>query len=79
MHTALVDSTNARIMQLQTSHISDLDGKIEVLNDRIDTYLSRYSAQTLFIYASVAILLLLAALLALIVRAYWTKPVGRAG
>ena len=73
MHTALVDSTNARIMQLQTSHISDLDGKIEVLNDRIDTYLSRYSAQTLFIYASVAILLLLAALLALIVRAYWTK------
>lgn len=73
MHTALVDSTNARIMQLQTTHISDLDNKIELLNQRMDVYLSRYSAQTLFIYASLLILSLLAALLALMVRAYWTK------
>lgn len=73
MHTALVDSTNARIMQLQTSHITELDKKIELLNTRIDTYLSRYSAQTLFLYACLAILLLLAALLTLIIRAYWTK------
>ena len=36
-------------------------------------YLSRYSAQTMFLYACLIILLLFAALLAIIVRAYWTK------
>ena len=35
--------------------------------------LSRYSAQTMFLYACLIILLLFAALLAIIVRAYWTK------
>ena len=73
LSTALVDKTNARVMQLQTDHITEQDGKIERLNNQIDEYLSRYSAQTMFLYACLIILLLFAALLAIIVRAYWTK------
>ena len=70
---ALVDKTNARVMQLQTDHITEQDGKIERLNNQVNEYLSRYSAQTMFLYACLIILLLFAALLAIIVRAYWTK------
>lgn len=73
LSTALVDKTNARVMQLQTDHIREQDGKIERLNNQIDDYLSRYSAQTMFLYACLVILVLFAALLAIIVRAYWTK------
>ena len=43
MNTAVVDRTNAHIMQLQTTHISELDQKIETLNGRISGYLSRGS------------------------------------
>lgn len=73
LSTALVDKTNARVMQLQTDHISEQDGKIEWLNGQIDEFWSRYSAQTMFLYACLVILVLFAALLALIIRAYWTK------
>lgn len=73
LSTALVDKTNARVMQLQTDHITEQDGKIEQLNNQVNEYLSRYSAQTMFLYVCLIILLLFAALLAIIVRAYWTK------
>lgn len=73
LSTALVDKTNARVMQLQADHITEQDGKIERLNNQVNEYLSRYSAQTMFLYACLIILLLFAALLAIIVRAYWTK------
>ena len=73
LSTALVDKTNARVMQLQTDHITEQDGKIERLNNQVNEYLSRYSAQTMFLYACLIIQLLFAALLAIIVRAYWTK------
>lgn len=73
LSTALVGKTNARVMQLQTDHITEQDGKIERLNNQVNEYLSRYSAQTMFLYACLIILLLFAALLAIIVRAYWTK------
>ncbi len=73
LSTALVDKTNVRVMQLQTDHITEQDGKIERLNNQVNEYLSRYSAQTMFLYACLIILLLFAALLAIIVRAYWTK------
>lgn len=73
LSTALVDKTNARVMQLQTDHIAEQDGKIEKLNTQIDDFWSRYSAQRMFLYACLIILVLFAALLAIIVRAYWTK------
>jgi len=45
MNTAVVDRTNAHVMQLQTTHISELDQKIETLNGRIGGYLSRVATQ----------------------------------
>ena len=73
LSTALVDKTNARVMQLQTDHILEQDGKIEKLNGQIDEFWSRYSAQSMFLYACLVILILFAALLGIIVRAYWMK------
>ena len=50
LSTALVNRQNARIMQMQTLHISTLDAKIEKLNGQLDAFLSRYSAQRMFLY-----------------------------
>lgn len=38
LSTALVDKTNARVMQLQTDHILEQDGKIEKLNGQIENF-----------------------------------------
>ncbi len=73
LSSALVNAGNARIMQMQTAHINTLDTKIEVLNNKLDAYLMRYSAQKMFLYACIVILLLLVVLLFFVVRAYWMK------
>lgn len=73
LSTALVDKSNARIMQMQTEHISQLDYKIELLNGQLDAYFMRYSAQRMFLYACILILVLIATLLVFVVRAFWIK------
>lgn len=73
LSSALVNAGNARIMQMQTSHIKTLDDKIKILNEKLDTYLMRYSSQKMFLYACIVIAVLLAVLLFFVVRAYWTK------
>lgn len=73
LSTALVNKSNARIMQMQTEHISQLDAKIEVLDKQLDTYLMRYSSQRMLLYACIVILILVAMLLFFVVRAFWTK------
>lgn len=73
LSTALVDKSNARIMQMQTEHISQLDYKIELLNGQLDAYFMRYSAQRMFLYACILILVLTATLLVFVVRAFWIK------
>lgn len=73
LSSALVNAGNARIMQMQTSHINTLDDKIKVLNKKLDLYLIRYSSQKMFLYACIVIAILLAVLLFFVVRAYWTK------
>ena len=45
LSTAVVDSTNAHVMKLQTDHITELDNKIEALNMKIGVYLTRYANQ----------------------------------
>ena len=60
-------------MQMQTLHISTLDAKIEKLNGQLDAFLSRYSAQRMFLYACIVIIALVGALLFFVVRAFWTK------
>ena len=56
-------------MQMQTDHIATLDGKIEKLNSQLDAFLLRYSAQRMFLYACIIIILLVGALLVFVVRA----------
>ena len=73
LSSALVNAGNARIMQMQTAHIKTLDGKIKILNEKLDTYLIRYSSQKMFLYACIVIAILLTVLLFFVVRAYWTK------
>lgn len=73
LSTAVVDSTNARIMKLQTDHIAEQEGKIEALNLKIGDYLTRYANQQLVLYASLIILLLLSGLSFLIYKAYRSK------
>lgn len=73
LSSALVNAGNARIMQMQTSHINTLDSKIKVLNNKLDLSLMRYSSQKMFLYACIVIAILLAVLLFFVIRAYWTK------
>ncbi len=71
--TALVDRSNARVMKMQREYIFELDRKIEYLSQKLDTYFLRYSLQRIFLYACIAVLVLVGALLAILIRAFWTK------
>lgn len=73
MNTAVVDRTNAHVMQLQTTHISELDQKIETLNGRIGGYLSRVATQQVVMYGGLAILLLAAGLLLVVYKSLRAK------
>ena len=73
MNTAVVDRTNAHVMQLQTTHISELDRKIETLNGRIGEYLSRVATQQVVMYGGLAILLLVAGLLLVVYKSLRSK------
>lgn len=66
MNTSVVDSTNAPIMQLQTAHIAVLDDKIETLSGRVNRYLELYSTQKVVLLVSLAALLLLVGMLAVV-------------
>lgn len=73
MNTAVVDRTNAHVMQLQTAHISELDEKIETLNGRIGGYLSRVATQQVVMYGGLVILLLVAGLLVVVYNSLRSK------
>lgn len=71
--TTVVDATNARVMDLQTNQITELDGKITTLNGRIDGYLSRYANQQVVLYGSLLILLLVGGLLLVVYKSLRSK------
>ena len=73
MNTAVVDHTNAHVMQLQTTHISELDQKIETLNGRIGGYLSRVATQQVVMYGGLVILLLVTGLLLVVYKSLRSK------
>lgn len=73
MNTAVVDYTNAHVMQLQTMHIAELDQKIETLNGRIGGYLSRVATQQVVMYGGLVILLLVAGLLLVVYKSLRSK------
>jgi ABC-type sugar transport system substrate-binding protein/AraC-like DNA-binding protein len=71
--TALVDISNARLMQLQTEHIIDRDAKLEQVGRRIDLQMARYTSQRYLLYALGVIIVLFIILSALVTRAYWMR------
>lgn len=71
--TAVVDLTNARVMNLQTMQISELDYKIETLNGKISGYLARYATQQMVLYGSLLILLLVGGLLLVVYKSLRSK------
>lgn len=73
MSADLVNKANARIMQMQTEHITTLDNKIKVLDNNLDSFLERYSIQRMFLFACIIILILVCILLFFVVKAFWIK------
>ena len=73
LSTALVNRDNAHVLQMQRAHISELDGKIETLNQQLDAHLMRYSLQRVVLVTCCIILVLTMALLFFVVRAFYTK------
>lgn len=73
LNTAVVDSTNAHVMTLQTNQITELDKKIKTLNARIDTYLARYATQQVVLSGSLLILALIVGLLLVVYKSLRSK------
>lgn len=73
LSTALVNEQNARIMQMQTTQINALDKKIELLDNQINAFILKYSAQRMLLYACITIIVLTIGLLFFIVKAFWIK------
>jgi AraC-like DNA-binding protein len=71
--TALVDISNARLLQLQTEHIIDRDAKLEQVGRRIDLQMARYTSQRYLLYALGVIIVLFIILSAFVTRAYWMR------
>lgn len=73
LSTSVVDATNAQIMQMQTAHISTLDGKLETMNGKMSQFLDRYATQQVVLYGSLLVLLLVAGLLVAVYHSLRTK------
>ena len=66
-----VDKSNADILLLQNAQLDEETAKMRELKDQIDVYWTKHSAQTNLFYSSIAILILLFAVLFLLLRAFW--------
>jgi ABC-type sugar transport system substrate-binding protein len=56
--TNIVDKRNARVLKLQSDYIDQQKGKINSLNNKIDSYFARYATQRAMLYSSLILLLL---------------------
>ena len=64
LETAVVDAKSVEGLILQTRQIAAQEGNIEKLHMRISDYTTRYNTQTVVLYASLIILVLVVAMLA---------------
>lgn len=65
LETALVDESNALVMQLQSAKVSDLDEKITVLQKKVNEYLTVTRLQKMLLTTCFIIVVLLSVLLAI--------------
>lgn len=73
LYTAVVDRTNARVIQLQTDQIFKHQEKLKVMNNMLDQSIIKYSNQKILLYAVVVILVLIIILLFISAKAYRSK------
>lgn len=73
MQTSLVTGANVHLMRLQAEHITEQNGKIEFLNDKLNEYFREYSAQQTLLYTLVIVTLIIVTLLIAVARAYIVK------
>ena len=73
LYTNVVDKTNARVLKLQTDVIIEQEDKINLLNDRIDTYMSQYATQRYLLLSAVIIVVLFIIFFILLFIAYNSK------
>ena len=68
LESALVDSRNARILQLQEAEVATQRANVEHINARLDTFLLQYNTQRLVMWLVVGFSLLL---IVIVVQTYW--------
>lgn len=73
LHTAVVDKSNVRVLQLQTEQITNHQEKVERINDLLDESLEQYSNQQTLFYGTILVLLLISILLVVSALAYRNK------
>lgn len=73
MQTSLVTGANVHLMRLQAEHITEQNGKIEFLNDRLNEFFREYSAQQTLLYTLVIVTLIIVSLLLAVARGYVVK------
>lgn len=71
--TALIDASNANVMIMQAKETDEQMKKLEWLNQQIDRYWDRYSAQQMLLYACITIILLFLVLLTVTLFSYRSK------
>lgn len=71
--TALVDASNANILQMQAREIDTQTEKMMRLNELVDTFWDRYSIQKMFLIACIIIIILFIILLFVVLRSYHAK------
>ena len=71
--TAIVDSTNATVLEMQTLELLEQQNKINFFKSKIDSYLLRYSTQLTISWFSIVCLLLIVAILLLVWRSFRAK------
>ncbi len=73
LHTAVIDKSNVRVLQLQTEQIDEKQAKIEAINHSLNASLVKYTNQQTLFYISIIAIVLVTAFLLIAIRAYRTK------
>ena len=73
LSTALVTKDNVALFRRQAREMVEREARIDALAQQLDTTLSQYHTQRLLLFAVLGAILLVLALFAMALRAYWQK------
>ncbi len=72
LRSAVINQISARLFRLQVDEMNERTARIDTLNKQVDRFLSRHMMQNMLLLALCIIILLIGAVLAVGVRAYFT-------